>query len=203
MRLALLATASALVLLNATPARADIGPGDLKQVIEDAWNDALDSLCAWLLEPAENLPELTLPAPPPEPMIGGYPTDLPSAAPDRGVAAAAESIKDQKARVASAEAAIDAATRASAAQAVQLQTLDALNKAAAVSVVSQIAVGNEINAVGVQAATTQAQMQASSLALQANEIMQREHAREIAIEQHKAWLGDMSRIRGGVRIQAD
>jgi hypothetical protein len=183
----------ALPLLSAPqPARADISFTDLSDAFDDfggKWIQGLmDSICAWLLFPAAGLPTLATLPPLPTPQLGGWPTDIP-ATPDDGIAAVNEMIVDQRARVAKVETIIDASAAATSANAAQLQVLSGLAMADPTSVAAVLQVVAQANIADATASATASQMVATEAAMRAAEIENKQHSREIDLEQHMAFVG--------------
>jgi hypothetical protein len=197
----LLAGVAVAALLDATPARADVSFGEVKGAVSDAvepfFEELYDSLCAWLLMPAKGLPAMA-PQPPPQPMSGAFPDNIPGA-PNDGIAASQAIIDNQQARADAAQRAIAVAIQAGTSRQAQLTTYQGLNLDPPVSVVAGQQIGNQIGSLGVQATATAAQLQATSVALQSADVDERRHAAEVELEQMRRF----SNYGAPVRIRAE
>jgi hypothetical protein len=167
-------------------ARADISFGDLKDALDwfgGKWiQETIDSLCAYLLFPQPNLPAMDVAAPLPEPKTGGFPWPMP-VSPAEGIAAAEQITADQKDRVDTVENIIQLSAAATAVNADQLKTLNALSLADPTSVAAVGTLISQASVASASAAATNSQMQAADVAMRAAEIMDRERARSVEMQQ--------------------
>lgn len=180
-----------------TQARADISFGDLNDAFDnfgENWiEQLLDSICAWLLMPAQNLAAIAVPPAVPEPVIGqhlgGLPTDPAAAA-----SYVDDLVADREERVAAIDAIVEVSQAAAAANTEQLATLSALNAANPLSIAQLLQIGNQADIVNASADATVIHYLSAQMAIEADRAYHEEQGREIAQAQYTAWADP---IQGG------
>jgi hypothetical protein len=173
-------------------AHADIGLHDLNQAVEDL----LDGLKELLLAPMEALPQVLIPNPLPEPPIGEHVEGNPLSTAQAIIHAKAR-IEDRIHRVTSLDDIMGLAGEASVINQKIMAVIGVLNAADPISVASLQQLTNLTGLINGVSQNVQSQVTAAQSSLQADDAVEAEYGRGIAMEQYAAWTG-YDEIAGGV-----
>jgi hypothetical protein len=173
-------------------AHADIGLHDLNQAVEDL----LDGLKELLLAPMEALPQVLIPNPLPEPPIGEHVEGNPLSTAQAIIHAKAR-IEDRIHRVTSLDDIMVLAGEASVINQKIMAVIGVLNAADPISVASLQQLTNLTGLINGVSQNVQSQVTAAQSSLQADDAVEAEYGRGIAMEQYAAWTG-YDEIAGGV-----